>query len=464
MARKVKRLGPYDFRGREAEAGAERHHVIAEDAVLEEVGSLSPYYRNPRRGNVPVIAESLAVTGQYRRAVANRGTLTGRPREVLAGNHTRLAAELLSWTHVGIEWVDVDEATARRIVLIDNRSNDVAGYDPDELEAILKEAQAEGDLAGSGYSVADIAALFPDEPAALTDEDDAPDVPDETEVRSKLGDVWVLGPHRVLHGDSTDAAAVADALGLDRPDACWTDPPYGVSYVGGNGLSIMNDGKADLPELLLGAFSTIVAVCRPGAPVYIAHADSERFTFELAARQAGLLVRQSLVWVKDSLVMGRADYHWRHEPILAVETPPEGLAPVEDLARVHDPLLYGFTPGGKGRLGRGGPWWYGDNKGSTVFEVPKPKRSLEHPTMKPVHLIRPMLDRSLPPGGLVLDLFGGSGSTLIAAHHHRSRAFLVELDGRFVDVICRRWQEHTGVLPVLEATGEAVDFSQGVAA
>lgn len=474
----AEKLGPYDFRGSRA---AERHHIIVEDAEPVRVGELHPYYRNPRRGNVAVIAESLAVNGQYRRIVVNRGTLTGRPQEVLAGNHTLQGARKVNWTHVGVEWVDVDEDGAARIVAIDNRANDLAEYDEEALVELL---QSLDDLAGSGFLERDLAAMIADldgdEPAAHTDVDDAPPaVPEGGPTIAREGDLFQLGPHRVLCGDSTDAEAVAAALEGERPDCVWTDPPYGVSYVGGTGLTIMNDGKEGLPELLLGAFSTLVKVCRPGAPVYIAHADTERIAFETAAREVGMLVRQNLVWVKDSLVMGRSDYHWKHEPVLAVETPDDpdrteeldGTAASEDPDRTrdlagdaleeglsHEPLLYGFTPAGKGsgRLGRGGPWWFGDNKQTTVFQVPKPKANADHPTMKPVELVRAMLRNSCPQGGLVLDLFGGSGSTLIAAHHQRARAFLVELDPRYVDVICRRWQAHTGILP--ERDGIAVDF------
>lgn len=185
--------------------------------------------------------------------------------------------------------------------------------------------------------------------------------------------------------------------------------------------------------------------------------------------KAGLLVRQNLVWVKTSLVLGRADYHYRHEPILEAEVPADDEAPDAEavdteleVVTTHEPVLYGFTPGGKGRLGRGGDRWHGDNKQSTVFEVPKPTRNGEHPTMKPTELIGRMLANSCPVGGLVLDLFGGSGSTMIAAHHHRSRSALVELDPRYADVICRRWQEHTGILPILARTGELVDFTEEV--
>lgn len=459
-------LGPYDFRGSKAE---ERHHVIVEDVELVPVAELSPYFRNPRRGNVGVIAESLAVNGQYRRVVVNRGTLTGRPSEVLCGNHTVQGARKVRWTHVGVEWVDVDEDAAARIVAIDNRANDLAEYDDAALVELLQSLEG---LAGSGFLDHELAQMVADlegsgEPVALTDPDEAPKVAEGPPI-AREGDLFVLGPHRVLCGDSTDVEAVLEALDGDRPDCVWTDPPYGVSYVGGTGLTIMNDGKAGLPALLLGAFGTLVKVCRPGAPVYIAHADTERIAFETAAREVGMTVRQNLVWVKDALVMGRSDYHWKHEPILAAETPEEddgdGDVLDDELGLSHEPVLYAFTPARKrqGRLGRGGAWWFGDNKQSTVFQVPKPKANADHPTMKPVPLVRAMLGNSCPEGGLVLDLFGGSGSTLIAAHHQRARAFLVELDPRYVDVICRRWQAHTGILP--ERNGEVVDFLEEVGA
>jgi DNA modification methylase len=418
------------------------------------VDELVPYGTNPRRGDVSLIAESLAVNGQYRPIVVRSGT-----NEVLAGNHTLLAARELGWQLIAATYVECDDEQARRIVLVDNRANDVAGYDDALLLELLKDAQAaETGLAGTGFTDADLAALLAgagDAPAALTDVDEPAPLPTKKPF-AKEGDVWLLGPHRLLCGDSTDTAAVLDMLDGDRPDAVWTDPPYGVNYVGGTAekLTIENDGHDDLPELLLGAFQTLAAVCRPGAPVYVAHADTERIVFEQSMLEAGLLVRQNLVWVKSSLVMGRSDYHYRHEPIL------EGEVAWDDEPE-HGPVLYGFTPGGKGRLGRGGPRWFGDNKATTVFEFPKPTRNAEHPTMKPVALIEAQLKNSLPPGGLVLDLFGGSGSTVIAAHHLRSRAALVELDPRYVDAICRRYQEHTGNTPILKRTGKPHNFTRG---
>lgn len=414
------------------------------------LSELRPYYRNPRRGNVDAIAESLSVRGQYKPIVVNAGTLTGRPMEILAGNHTFAAARQLGWDSLQAVTVDVDDEGAAQIVLADNRIADLGGYNDVDLAEVLELA---GDLSGTGYEDADLAALLRDlnEPVGLTDPDDAPDVPEVP--LSRLGDVFELGPHRLVVGSCEDASAVYEALG-GLADCVWTDPPYGVSYVGGTGLSIMNDGLKEATSTTASAFSTIIAVTRPGAPVYVAHADIVRVPFQLALEEAGLIFRQTLLWVKDSLVMSRADYHYRSEPILHAVVP-EDLPDEEEF----EPIAYGFTPGGSGRLGRGGPRWFGDNKSSTVFQVPRPKRNAVHPTMKPVELIEAMLKNSCPPGGKVLDLFAGSGSTMIAAHRLGLQAVLVELDPKYADVICRRWQEHTGIVPLRD--GVPVDFVGG---
>lgn len=413
---------------------ADATKIDAIDYQRVNVDDLYTFEKNPRRGNIAKIADSLRVRGQYRPIVVNRGTHTGRDMEVLAGNHTLLAARSLGWSHIDCGIVDVDEQTARQIVLADNRLSDLGGYDDETLAELLDSLD---DFTGTGYSSDDLDALLAaqHQPEELTDRDDVPDIDDAPTI-SEEGDVYDLGPHRVFCGDSTMSTTVIEHLLFDGlADCVWTDPPYGVSYVGKtkDSLTIQNDGSEGLGELLDGAMGTVALACRPGAPVYVAHADTERVTFETAMRNAGLLVRQNLVWVKNTIVMGRSDYHYKHEPI-----------------------LYGFTPGGEGRLGRGGDQWFGDNKQSTVLEFDKPGRNGDHPTMKPVDLVASMLANSCRPGGVVLDLFGGSGSTLIAAHHGGQRARLVELDPRYVDVICRRWQEHTGIVPL--RNGEEVSF------
>ncbi len=354
-------------------------------------------------------------------------------------------------------WQSRSDGDAEAYLVASNRLTTLGGWDDTELADIL------GDLAEldpallevTGYTDADLDALLT-EPGddgplpGLNDPDDVPGV--SAEHRSRPGDVWLLGPHRVLCGDSTDVAAVEAMLAGDHADCMWTDPPYGVAIVGGShalspaerlargGKTIQNDASmADLPDLLAGAFGVATVGLKPGAPVYVAYPDIAHVVFESAMVNAGWLVRQNLVWVKNSLILGRKDYHYRHEPI-----------------------LYGFTDGGDGRLGRGGHRWYGDDAQTTVFEVPKPSRSEDHPTMKPVELVAAMIGNSCPPGGIVYEPFGGSGSTLIAAHRTGRVARVVELDPRYVDVIARRYQEHTGTLPVLESTGEPHDFTRPV--
>lgn len=412
------------------------------------VDDLQTYRGNPRRGDVAAIAASLEARGQYRAIVVNVGTHTGRRNEVLAGNHTLLAARSLSWASIDATTVDVDEAEAARIVAADNRLADLGEYDDAELAELLELAD---DLTGTGYTAADLAELQASltEPVALTDPDDAPALPESDPV-SRPFDVWRLGPHRLYVGSSGDTDAVL-AASQGTVTCVWTDPPYGVNYVGGTGMTIKNDGRDEAVQVFADAIPTILAVARPGAPVYVAHSDVVRTAFQSALEAAGITIRQTLIWVKDALVLGRADYQWRHEPILQA-----ALAAEPESEPDHEPIAYGFTPGGSGRLGRGGPDWHGDNRQTTVFEVPKPKASRLHPTMKPVELIERMLRNSAAPGGVVFDAFAGSGSTLIAAHHAGLAALLCELDPAYADVICRRWEEHTGIVP--ERDGQPVTF------
>lgn len=398
------------------------------------VHQLARFPGNAKHGNVEEIRTSIRRTGQYRSLVvrAHDGQMT-----ILAGNHTHDAIKAEGHATARCEIIECTDDDARRINLADNRLAELGEMDTDALVELL--SYLDGDYEGTGYDDAFVEALLnPGEeiPTALTDPDDLPEPPPNP--RSALGDVWLLGPHRVLCGDSTDIAAVEAMLDGDRCHVMWTDPPYGVNYVGKTkkALTIQNDGAGDLADLLAGAFATTTAALQPGAALYVCTAPGPlAHTFAQAFIDAGWNYRQNLVWVKDVLVLGRSDYHYRHEPI-----------------------LYGYTPG-EGRRGRGGDGWYGDNSQTTVLEVAKPKRSEDHPTMKPVELITRCLENSCPVGGLIYEPFGGSGSTLIAAHHHGASARVVELDPRYVDVICRRYQEHTGTLPILQSTGEEHDFT-----
>ena len=435
------------------------HDTITQLAV--PLDGLNPYGKNPRQGNVEAIKESLQHHGQYKPIVVRTGT-----NEILAGNHTAKAARELGWTDIAATFVDVTDDQAARIVLVDNRTNDLAGYDETALAELLDSLT---DLDGTGFdqaAVDDLVFGAEQEPA------DAPESADELPATppvtiSKPGDVFELGGHRLICGDATDPRVLEELMGADRAALMWTDPPYGVSYEGKTeeALTIQNDGADDLEDLLDRAFETALDFLRPGAPVYVAHSDTRRLTFETALRDSGYLVRQNLIWVKNTLVLGHSDYQYKHEPILEAtagqdtetetETPDHGIDLTES-GKAHEPVLYGFTPGANGRLGRGGPRWYGTNNRTTVFEVDKPPASRDHPTMKPVKLILLMMANSIRPGQIVLDPFAGSGSTLIATEYHGAAARVVELDPVYCDVIAARYQKETGNLPI--RAGQPVNF------
>ena len=407
------------------------------------IDSVTPYGDNPREGDVGAICVSLERNGQYRPIVVNQ-----RDGQILAGNHTWKAAKSLGWQQIAATYVDVDDETARRIVLVDNRSNDLAAYDDAVLAALLEgivEEHGVDGLVGTGFDGDDLdellADLVEDLPDGATDPDDVPEPP--AEPVSKLGDVWLLGRHRVVCGDSTDVGVLDRVMDGGKAGMVWTDPPYGIGVVGGSralspekrraqgGKEISNDtlDLGQLTDFLREAFGSSVTVCASGAGWYVA-APHGPIGLAFATVLHELEVwRHSLVWVKDSIVMGRSDYHYRHEPI-----------------------YYGWVPGAAHT-------WESDRKQDTVLEFPRPRKSKEHPTMKPVALIEYCIGNSSKRGAVVLDPFGGSGSTLLAAHRTGRTARLVELDPAYVDVICRRYQEHTGEKPVLEATGEPHDFT-----
>jgi len=396
-------------------------------ALKVPIADLKPYAKNPRHGNVEALAESLKFHGQYRPVVVRRET-----NEILAGNHTYRAALQLDWDELAVTWVDCDDDEAARIVLVDNRSNDLAVYDDSALAELLGSLPT---LDGTGFDQTAFDALLATiiEPVSLTDPDDVPEPP--ADPTSVLGDVWLLGPHKVLCGDATDVTAYDSLLGDERADLIWTDPPYGVAYVGktSEALTIQNDRLdiGDLENFLRSAFNAMFAFTRGGACWYVAAPSGKLFqAFSIPLSELDVW-RHTLVWVKDTLVMGRADYHYRHESI-----------------------FYGWTPGAAHQAPP-------DRKQDSVWEVARPKVNKEHPTMKPIALITKAINNSSNPGQLVIDPFGGSGSTLIACHDTNRVARLIELDPRYVDVICRRYQMHTGVVPILESTGEPHDFVGG---
>ncbi len=377
---------------------------------------LHPYPGNPRRGNVEAIKESLEQNGQYRPIVVNRPTM-----EVLAGHHTLEAARQLGWEEIAVTFVDADEERAKRIVLADNRTNDLAGYDSEALAELLSELP---ELSGTGYDEDDLDVLLAELGRAQPGDDEPPPLPPAPNTRP--GDLYELGEHRLLCGDARDPSAYRALLADERADLLWTDPPYGVAYEGKTRarLRIEGDSDAGLSELLTESFARADEALRPGAPLYVAHPGGARsLLFGRAFTERGWQLRQTLVWVKDALVLGHLDYHYRHEQI-----------------------LYGFKPGER-RLGRGAEGWHGGDAETSVFEIDRPRAAREHPTMKPPELVERCLRNSTRPGAAVLDPFAGSGSTLVACERAGRRARLIELDPRYCDVIAERFERLSGQRP-----------------
>lgn len=415
---------------------------------------LTPDPRNARlhgERNLEAIRDSLQRFGQ-------RSPLTvTEDMVVIVGNGRLEAARSLGWTEVVVSVFPGTEDEARAYALADNRSGELAEWDPARLEAELDALELVGwdrallgfDRGGPARSVDEIV------------EDDPDDLrPDPV---SRPGDVWILGDHRVVCGDATSEDDVALAVGDEPVAMVFTDPPYGVAYVGGTAekLTIKNDAlnEAELLELLVGAFGAMRTVLRAGGAFYVCSPSGAlESVFRAGLAEAGLRLRQQLVWVKNAHVMGRSDYHLRHESVLYgwAEGEPPALPDATEIASIeealygprHETVLYGWNEGTHD--------FRGGRKQNSVWEFAKPARSAEHPTMKPVALCAKALLNSSAEGGIVLDLFGGSGSTLIAAEQTGRRARLIELDPRYVDVIVRRWQRLTGRRPVRD--GVEVDF------
>lgn len=431
--------------------------MLEQEYALVDVDHLAPHPENPRRGDLEVISGSIRDNGFFGAIIAQRTT-----GHVLVGNHRLVAAREQGARVLPVLWVDVDDEAALRIMLVENRANDLAGYDDQALAEVLELlAHTDHGFAGTGFSDSIAAEILAAAvvPPQLNDPDDVPDLPDEKSTVTQDGYVWILGNHRLVCGSATDLEVVRTALAGRAAQMVFTDPPYGVAYEGGTAdkLTIANDDLAAEhleTELLVPAFGVMAEVLAPGAAFYICSPSGVlEATFRRALERAGLGLRQQLVWIKDRFVLGRSDYHGQHETMLyGWQLGGEPLTPPH-FAPEHDTLLYGWKAGDAHT-------WEGGRKQSTVWEFPRPHRSAVHPTMKPVGLVRRAIENNTRPGGLVLDSFGGSGSTLIACSDANRVAAIVELDPRYVDVICRRYQEHTGVLPVHEATGDAVDFTE----
>jgi DNA modification methylase len=444
---------------------------LASRIELWPLERLVPYARNARTHSPEQVAKIAASMSEF--GFTNPILVEESTGEIIAG-HGRLAAAM----KLGLKKAPViplshlSDAQRRAYVLADNKLAELAGWDHALLAEEMRALDVEGfDLDLIGFSDDELAGLLAGPEDAAPPPGNEHDVPAvRPRYTARRGDVWLMGPHRLICGDSTVLADVEKVATPGEVECMWTDPPYNVAYEGSAG-AIQNDDMEDgeFRDFLRDAFMCAFTVMKPGGAAYVAHADGRPGeAFRSAFREAGFKLSGCVIWRKNMFTLSRSDYQWQHEPI-----------------------LYGWKEGAAHR-------WYGDRNKTTIIDFggglfqqvgertwqirlgdhtllvegddltvrearssvvleEKPKRNAEHPTMKPVALIERFLVNSTKAGDVVLDLFGGSGSTLIACEKTGRAARLVELDERFCDVIVRRWQDYTGKSATLQSSGQSFD-------
>lgn len=317
---------------------------------------------------------------------------------VLGGNMRLKAMKEAGWKEVPVEVVDWPEDKQQEFIIKDN-----VGFGEWDWDMLANDWDAE-QLDSWGLDVPDFAGK------ELEAEEDDYEMPEQVQTDIVLGDLFEIGQHRLLCGDSTDSDAVAKLMNGEKADMCHTDPPYNIDYQGGSKKreKIANDKLDDFPKFLYDVYTTISTVLKKGGAIYVWHASSETHNFIQQFLNAGFLFKSYIVWNKNNSTFGRSDYHWKHEP-----------------------CIYGWLDGAPHQ-------WYGDRKQTTVWDIERPSRSDEHPTMKPIQLCTKPLENSSKQGDIVLDVFLGSGSTMVAAHQLNRKCYGVELDPKYCQVIIDR--------------------------
>lgn len=374
--------------------------------IRMNVSDLVPYERNPRK--IPQEAVD-AVKESYRQCGVIDPVEVDENNVILSGHTRRLAALELGITEIeALRVTGLTEAQKRKYRILANKTSEKSGWDYDLLAEEIDDLDF-GDF-DFGWGLQDD---VENQPEAHEDDYEGR-LPENA--KTKPGEIYQLGQHRLMCGSSTDPEQVKLLVGSDLVDLLLTDPPYGVDYVGGTGMMIENDNLSgdEFLQFLRDAFSAANQVMKPGAAFYIWHADSNGAIFRNACNLVDWKVRQCLIWVKNTIVMGRQDYQWKHEP-----------------------CLYGWKGGAAHD-------WENDRKQTTILEYDKPLRSDLHPTMKPIPLFDYLMRNNTKAGNKVLDLFAGSGTTIIAAEQNGRRAYCMELDPKYCDVIIDRWETFTG--------------------
>lgn len=407
---------------------------------MRRVADLIPYARNAREHSDDQVQQLRASLREFGFVAP---LLIDTQGNIIAGHGRLLAAKAEGMEEVPCVLVEHLTDTQRRAyILADNRLAEQASWNEDLVSLELQELKDAGfDFSLTGFDESDI---ILEDSTDVQEDDYDPEIP--AEPKSRRGQIYQLGRHRLMCGDATDAADVMALMDGAEAQLLLTDPPYNVDYTGGTGdhMKIENDAQGEdaYCAFLRDSLANALEVLEPGSSYYLWHADgAPGWAVRDACRSVGLQVRQCLVWVKQSATLSRQDYHWQHEPCLHGETELEALECGETWDD-HEACLYGWKDG-RAHL------WCSDRKQTTVLEFDRPTRNEEHPTMKPVRLFGYQVANSTLREAVVLDLFAGSGTTAIACEQLGRVAYLMESDPRFVDVIIDRWEKFTGQKAVL---------------
>ena len=388
---------------------------------IADITSIKPYENNPRKLSdtaIEKVAMSLKEYG-FRQPI-----VVDKDRVIVAG-HTRFrASKKLGLKNVPISIIDnLTEEQINAYRIADNRTAEESEWDSELLKMEIKELEAKDfKLDLLGFNEDQLNDILFEEKQGLTDEDEVPETPEEP--ISKLGDIWKLGKHKLICGDSTILNNYEKLFNENKADLLMTDPPYNVDYEGKTKekLTIKNDSKNDddFLQFLTDAFNNCAVNLKLGCSFYIFHSDWFGLEFRQSIKNSDLELKQNLIWAKNSMVMGRQDYQWQHEP-----------------------CLYGWKKGSSHS-------WYSDRKQTTIIKYDRPSKSKLHPTMKPVGLVEYLMKNSSKQEDIILDPFLGSGTTLIACEKQSRICYGVELDPKYCDVIIKRWENFTGKKAELE--------------
>lgn len=385
------------------------------EMTLISIDKLIPYINNARTHSPEQITK---LRSSLREFGFVNPVLIDRSYNIIAGHGRYEAAKAEGYSEVPCVYVDhLTEAQKKAYIIADNRMAMDAGWDEELLKVELEALEGESfDLSLTGFEEDELADLFKSDEAPI--EDDDYDLSEALEKAAfvERGDRWIVGRHVLYCGDATNKDDVDKLMDGKSANLVLTDPPYGVSFKSSSGLTIKNDSMKndEFYNFLKSAFDNMVAHCEKGAAGYVFHADTEGLNFRKAFIDSGFHLAGCCIWVKDSLVLGRSDYQWQHEPV-----------------------LYGFLQNGKHN-------WYSDRKQTTIWNFKKPKRNENHPTSKPLDLLSYPLQNSTRENAIVIDTFGGSGSTLMACELSNRICYTMELDEKYASVILRRYVDNGG--------------------